>query len=79
MRFFKGITGLARLWTTLERMKVVLTSFPEVMNHLASTDVLTGAYTAKSGPREQKEFFLLETSVSILKALKSVVIFYLSV
>nr|CCQ42971.1 alternative protein GBE1 [Homo sapiens] len=41
-------------------MKVVLISFPEAMNHLASTDVLMVVYTAKNGPREQKEFFLLE-------------------
>lgn len=77
LHFFKGISCLARLWTTLERMKVVLISFPEVMNHLASTDVLMVVYTAKNGPREQREFFLLETSVSILERLNSVVIFYL--
>ena len=58
-------------------MKVVLIGFPEVINHLASTDVLTVVYTAKNGPRELKEFFLLETSVSILEPLKSVVTFHL--
>ena len=44
---------------------MVSISFPEVMNHLGSTDVLMVACTAKNGLLEQKEFFLLETSVSI--------------
>lgn len=77
LHFFKGISGLTRLWPTLERMKVVLIGFPEVMNHLASTDALMVVYTAKNGPQELKEFFLLETSVSILEPLKSVVAFHL--
>lgn len=63
---------------TLARVKVVLISFPEAMSHLASTDVPTVVSTAKNGPQEQKEFSLLETSVSILKALK-ILIFYFSV
>lgn len=42
---------------------MVLISFPEVMNHLASTDVLMVVCTARNGPQEQKEFFLLETSM----------------
>lgn len=44
---------------------MVLINFPEVMNHLVSTDVPMVVYTAKNGLQEQKEFFLLETSVSI--------------
>lgn len=56
---------------------MVLISFPEVMNHLVSTDVLMVVCTAKNGPQEQKEFFSLETSVSVSKDLKSVALFYL--
>lgn len=64
---------------TLERMKVVSISSPEVMSHLASTDVLMVAYTAKNGPQEQKEFFLLENSVSIFLKASKILIFYFSV
>lgn len=66
LHFFKGIRSLATSWATLERMKEVLISFPEAMNHLAFTDVLMVEYTAKNGPQEQKEFFLLESLVSTL-------------
>lgn len=50
---------------------MALINFPEVMSHLAFIDVLMVVYTAKNGPQEQKECFLLGTSVSILKAFMS--------
>jgi hypothetical protein len=61
---------------TLERMKVGSISSPEAMSHLASTDVLMVASTAKNGPQEQKEFFLLENSVSIFESIEDINILF---